>query len=707
MATAALMAATAIGSYLVLTGGVPGQKLLTPPLVALLLVANLIPAITLLVLIGRRVAKDRAARSAVGGGGRLHVRLVAIFSLIATVPMVLVVIFASLLFQYGVEFWFSDPVRNTLESAANVAQQSYAREEERVARNAVAMAGDVAEGLSRIPLDDPRFGYSFGLQLFQRDLSEGMLLRATPNGPVDTLLLINPYNRDIGKFITPTMIGALRSGKTTVVVESPNGIGALTKLPMGTDNYLYAARIDPTFGGELRQARSVLENYRALIERSRKLQLQFNAALFIVALLIVALAVWIALNVADRLVRPVGDLVGAARRVAAGDLTARVANPRSHDEVGTLANAFNRMTERLEEQTGALDRRRALTEAVLSGVTAGVVAVDGERRVRLMNSSARTMLACGDGVPVGRPLAGIGPELDALLDTPRREAIVQATTCDGEARTLAVKIVADEGGHVLTFDDITQQLLDQRRAAWSDVARRIAHEIKNPLTPIQLAAERLKRRFGKEIASDPVTFDRLTETIVRQVGDLRRMVDEFSSFARMPKPVFREESLVDIARQALFLHEVAHPAIRFELDSPDIAPAMVCDRRQLGQALTNIVKNAVEAIDQKEKKVDSDESVAMTIARSGSKVRITVADSGVGLPADRERLVEPYVTTRVRGTGLGLAIVKKIVEEHLGSIAFDDRPGGGAIVTLEFEPAALTAMAAVAPEPVPFVTERG
>jgi two-component system, NtrC family, nitrogen regulation sensor histidine kinase NtrY len=691
VATIGVMFAVAIASYLVLTGGVPGQKLLTPPLVALLLVANLIPAAATLVLIGRRVAKGRATRSPIGGRGRLHVRLVAIFSLIATVPMVLVVIFASLLFQYGVEFWFSDPVRNTLENAAKVAQQSYAREEERVARNAVAMAGDVAEGLSRIPLDDPQFGYSFGLQLFQRDLSEGMLLRAKTGGPVDSLLLINPYNRDIGKFITPAMLADLRGGKMTVVVQSPNGIGALTKLPIGTDNYLYAARIDASFGSELQRARSVLTDYRALVDRSRRLQLQFNAALFAIALLIVAVAVWTALNVADRLVRPVGELVDAARRVAAGDLTARVANPRTQDEVGTLANAFNRMTGRLEEQTGALEQRRALTEAVLSGVTAGVLAIDGERRVRLMNSSARIMLACGATAPVDQPLAAIAPELDALFDAGAREAIVETASC-GEARTLAVKIVADEGGHVLTFDDITQQLLDQRRAAWSDVARRIAHEIKNPLTPIQLAAERLKRRFGSEIQSDPDTFERLTETIVRQVADLRRMVDEFSSFARMPKPVFRPESLVDIARQAVFLHEVAHPSIRFELDVPDIAPTMVCDRRQLGQALTNVVKNAVEAIEQRGEDA-SEGQVTMAILQTGTKVRISIADTGIGLPVDRERLVEPYVTTRTRGTGLGLAIVKKIIEEHLGVMTFEDRQGGGAVVVFAFDTTLLAPLA--------------
>ncbi len=252
-----------------------------------------------------------------------------------------------------------------------------------------------------------------------------------------------------------------------------------------------------------------------------------------------------------------------------------------------------------------------------------------------------------------------------------------------------MRIARTEAGPILTFDDITQQVLDQRRAAWADVARRIAHEIKNPLTPIQLAAERLQRRYGGSVEATDTTFARLTDTIVRQVGDLRRMVDEFSSFARMPKPVFREEALVDAARQALFLHEVAHPGIRFELAHDEPGPMLVCDRRQIGQALTNIVKNAVEAI---EAQGTGQGVVAMALREeAGRFVSVEVADSGIGLPAERERIVEPYMTTRARGTGLGLAIVKKIVEEHLGTMTFSDRPGGGSVVTMRFDAAALAA----------------
>ena len=385
--------------------------------------------------------------------------------------------------------------------------------------------------------------------------------------------------------------------------------------------------------------------------------------------------------------------------MTAGDLSARVEAPRERDEVGTLANAFNRMTRRLEEQTqqlvsanDQLDRRRAFTEAVLSGVTAGVISVDRDCSILLINSSAADLLRAGDDA-VGRKLDEVAPELAALLGGGDREEVVQFTS-GGEPRTLAVKIVASGGGSVLTFDDITQQLVDQRRAAWSDVARRIAHEIKNPLTPIQLAAERLQRRYGKEIESDRSTFDRLTETIVRQVGDLRRMVDEFSSFARMPKPLFREEAVVDIARQALFLHEVAHPGIRFTLEAPDPSPLLVCDRRQIGQALTNIVKNGVEAIERKCEAGEVQGFIAMRIIeRDERHLAIELEDNGAGLPAEREQLFEPYITMRARGTGLGLAIVKKIVEEHFGTIELKDREGGGTVVVIILDPQALAPLA--------------
>jgi two-component system nitrogen regulation sensor histidine kinase NtrY len=323
-----------------------------------------------------------------------------------------------------------------------------------------------------------------------------------------------------------------------------------------------------------------------------------------------------------------------------------------------------------------------------------VVALDGNNRILLINRSAEGLLHEGEERLEGRSLAELAPELDEFMAGEQREANVLVAAESGQ-RTLAVKRVWYQGGAVITFDDITEQLTDQRRAAWSDIARRIAHEIKNPLTPIQLAAERLQRRFGKEISSDAETFERLTGTIVRQVGDLRRMVDEFSNFARMPKPVFRSENVHEIARQALFLHEVAHPGLAFVLDPPQAVFTMVCDRRQLGQALSNIVKNAVEAIEARRNRGEHNlagDRVELRVRRDQDQLIIDVNDTGIGLPEERERLTEPYMTTRVRGTGLGLAIVKKIVEEHLGEIAFLDRPGGGTHVRIAFDAARLASL---------------
>lgn len=693
--------AIAIISYFIVSGEDSPEKLLTPPAVAGLLIANLLPAVALLVLIGRRVARRRAARSPAGGEGRLHVRLVAIFSVLASVPTLFVAVIASLLFQYGVEFWFSDRARGMIENAQALAQESYRQLLSNVDSNTRAMAIDLASELEVSPPDSMEFTQVFATQVFVRSLSEAILFTVSRDGEIQTIGLVNPYERDLEKEVDRTALARLDRGAKSVVDTKGDRTRSFTRLPGSGNLYLYAGRSSNVgeIAPQTERAAQVLADYRALITRSRSLQLQFNIALLALSLLIVGIAVWVALQVADRLVRPVNELVGAARQVAAGDLAARVPEHPAKDELGVLAGAFNSMTSRLETQRNELvtanaqiESRRALIEAVMSGVSAGVISIDEDRKVQLMNASAMALLRQGEKDPVGHPLREVAPELDSLLDSAEREAIVQVTS-SGETRTLAVKIT-DEAGQVLTFDDITQQLNDQRRAAWSDVARRIAHEIKNPLTPIQLAAERLQRRYGKQVDSADGTFAKLTDTIVRQVGDLRRMVDEFSSFARMPKPVFREESLLDIARQALFLHEVAHPALRFELIAPDDAPSLVCDRRQLGQALTNVVKNAVEAIEARGDGGDlpQGEVILTIVAEAPGRIDLIVEDNGIGLPLERDRIVEPYVTTRSRGTGLGLAIVKKIVEEHCGTVRFDDRPGGGTAVTLCFDTDLLATM---------------
>ena len=683
----AVAAAIAVGSYFIIASGTGPQKILTPPVVALLLVANLLPGIALLVLIGRRIAMRRAARSPIGGRARLHVRLVALFSVIAAVPTLFVVVFASLLFQYGVQFWYSDQARNMIDNATSIGitsfEQMLHRWQDATATSANAISQDFVGPDFIERTKTPQFVAYFNREIFFRSLSDGFLFVYSPGGKFKEVASLNPDRLDLAKEVSLEDIAKVERRPSLTTVKGDR-IKTLTILP-GTTNvfYLTVAISDVRVLQEQSKRSVALQaSYRDLIVRSQSLQLKFNAALLAISLLIVAIAVWIALEAADRLVRPVGELVGAAQRVAGGDLTARVPEPAVKDEIGTLGNAFNQMTERLQAQTSALESRRALIEAVMSGVSAGVILVGPDGVIRLINSSAIALLDGAKDGPVGKPIGSISSELAALLDSGDREAIVELGA-GNDARTLAVKVTRAAEGPILTFDDITGQLLDQRRAAWSDVARRIAHEIKNPLTPIQLAAERLQRRYGKQIDPEDTTFLRLTDTIIRQVGDLRRMVDEFSSFARMPKPVFRSESLVDIARQTLFLHEVAHPGIAFSLTFDDPGPALVCDRRQVGQALTNIVKNAVEAV---EANLDGREaSVAMTLREEEGRTLVTVADSGIGLPAARDRIVEPYVTTRARGTGLGLAIVKKIVEEHFGTISFDDRPGGGTIVTLCFD----------------------
>ena len=690
---AALILIASFSGWLLSRGAEPGT-LLSPPLIALLLVANLIPAIALMVLFSRNVAMARAEKGGLGSG-RLHTRLVALFSVIAAVPTVLVAIFASLLFQSGLEFWFSDRARGMLENTVQVARSTFDAEVERVARETVTMSSDLAGYLRAITIDDPRFAEAFGRnQVLARNLSESIIFTYGPDRQIRTLALVNPYDRPLEQVIPHEKIAELQ-GKDSVAINSSDRIGALTRLDYGPDTYLYAARVfEPRFQEQIDRANEVLRDYQALLARSRNNQLRFNAALLFGALVIVGLAIFTALKLADRMVRPVGQLVAAAGRIEEGDFSTRVPVANTEDEIQTLSAAFNRMTGRLDEQTGALkaanaqlETRRAFIEAVLSSVTAGVIAVDSDNKILLINRSAEALLPRGRRELEGTDLSRVSPDLDEFMRGDQPEAAVQVSVGTGQ-RTLAVKRVRYQDGAVLTFDDITDQLADQRRAAWSDIARRIAHEIKNPLTPIQLAAERLQRRFGEEIKSDGETFERLTGTIVRQVGDLRRMVDEFSNFARMPKPVFREENVHAIARQALFLHEVAHPGVTFAIEPRDGEFPMVCDRRQLAQALTNVVKNAVEAIETRRNRGEhslAGDKVEVRLRRDQDQLVIDVLDTGIGLPEDRERLTEPYMTTRVRGTGLGLAIVKKIVEEHLGEIAFLDRKGGGTHVRIAFD----------------------
>lgn len=712
----AIMIGTAIGSFFILSGtnGTnQRQILLSPILVAGLMVANLVPAMALMVLVGRHVAKGRAALSVVGSNGTLHVRLVALFSTIAAVPTLLVVIFAALLFQSGMNFWFSEKSRGMFENAASLAQGYYEQNQREMAAETPAMAQDLRAKLQTLPVDSPQFANYYLQQVVVRKMNESAIIEFGADGVPRTPVMINPDVRDANNRITQAMVRRLTRGEEVVVVQTGDRIEAATLLQRGTRIFLYAAR-DSRFGvNQFERARAVLADYNDLYARSKALQTQFIVLLYVGSLLLVGLAVWAALIVADRLIRPVMDMASAARRVADGDLSARVPNPGGRDEVGLLSGAFNRMTARLQSQTGALvsantalDQRRQFMETVLSGVRSGVISLDKDQNIRLINSAALEVLQGSEADLVGASIEAILPEIAPMLLQPSDEAVVQITS-QRDPRTLRLKTVVNADGlGVITFEDITEQLLDQRRAAWSDVARRIAHEIRNPLTPIQLAAERLQRRYGSQIAgqgdSDNGTFAKLTNTIVRQVGDLRRMVDEFSSFARMPKPVFRSENLVDIVRQSAFLYEVAQSHVRFDLESDSADMRLVCDRHQLAQAFSNIFKNAVEAIEEKKKILPDSESGPMWIrseirAEDTQNLIIHISDSGIGLPEDKEKLFEPYMTTREGGTGLGLAIVKKIVEEHFGSIGFDHHAGGGSTIILRFSPEILTNLIADQP----------
>jgi len=686
---------TIAGTYFLLSSQSDRTDFISPPLTAALLIANLIPAILLLVLFGRRIAKGRASVSAIGSSGRMHVRLVALFSLVASIPTLLVVIFASLLFQYGVEFWFSDRARGMLENANDLARGYYEENQRDVGEETITMANDLRDYLRQARLDSPEFAEGYVFQVLSRKLNESAIVEYGDDGVPRTAAAVDPDNRDQKSKITEAVLAQLKSGENYVVTAKPNKIEAVTALDLDAQIFLYAARdSDIAALGQWERAQAVLRDYDDLFTRSRSLQLQFNVALFFVSLLIVGLALWIALVVADRMVRPVNELVHAAKRITEGDLGTRVQAPVEKDEIGTLGRAFNRMTERLETQTSALisaneqlGNRRAFIETVLESVTAGIISLGEDGDVLLINSHAQALLANHDGNLLDKKIGEIAPEFANLLESTEEQTIIQFSR-GNEVRTLEVKIAAGSSGHVITFEDITQQLQDQRRAAWSDVARRIAHEIKNPLTPIQLAAERLQRRFGTRIEDDRTIFSQLTNTIVRQVGDLRNIVDEFSSFARMPKPVFRQENLVDILKQALFMQDVAHPKIKFQFDAPKGEIDIVCDRRQLGQAMTNVIKNAVEAIEQKILPEGGfsleDGRISLQLLTNDDDVEILLEDNGIGLPAERERIVEPYMTTRETGTGLGLAIVKKIIEEHFGEIMFDDAEKEGTRVTIRF-----------------------
>jgi two-component system nitrogen regulation sensor histidine kinase NtrY len=482
-------------------------------------------------------------------------------------------------------------------------------------------------------------------------------------------------------------------------------VRALVKLESSlADTYLYVGRfVDPKVIDHMAKTNQAVEEYKRLEGTRSGLEVTFSAIFAVVALLLLLAAIWVGLSLATQLATPIIRLIDAAERVRGGDLSARVEGDHGNDELGSLSRAFNRMISQLSAQrhelvdaNRKLDERRRFTEAVLAGVTAGVIGLDRLGRIELPNRSAAELLDVDPDSLIGHPLGEAVPEMADLFDSIRRrpDRTVQdelKLRRNGHSRVLLLRIVAERDdqdqvtGYVATFDEITELVSAQRKAAWADVARRIAHEIKNPLTPIQLSAERLKRKYLKEITSDRDTFISCTDTIIRQVGDIGRMVDEFSSFARMPAPVMKAEDLRHIVQQAVFLARNGYPEVMLEADLPEQPVTLPCDVRQIGQALTNLLKNAVEAIEGREG-IDLPKGVVRTILRRDhQRITVVVEDNGKGLPAEqRDRLTEPYVTTRVKGTGLGLAIVRKIMEDHGGELVLEDLNGSGARVSLVF-----------------------
>ncbi|RKK04275.1 HAMP domain-containing protein [Pseudoroseomonas wenyumeiae] len=699
-----------IGTFTLLSGGSPFGPTKPGQVVAMVLVNVLFLLLLLGSVIGRlvRVWAERRRGSA---GSRLHVRLVLLFSVTAVLPALLVAVFAAVFFNLGIQAWFSDRVRSTLE-ASLVASRAYLDEHRNTIRaDALAMAADLNRNRSLLETNQYAFARILATHTALRGLTDSVVFEPTLNQVVahaglTTTMVLNP--------LPAWAMDQARNGDVAVLPgESEEGrVRALVELDIQPGLMLLIGRpVDPGVIEHMQRTEMAFQQYDQLDRNRSGLQITFAMIFAIAALLVLLAAVSIGLVIANQIARPLSRLIVAADRVRGGDLTVRVTEGEADDEVGSLSRAFNRMTNQLAAQRSELmeayrqiDERRRFTETVLSGVSAGVVGLDAEARINLPNRRASELLGRDLDADLGVKLAEVEPEfvslLEAAMAAPERSRVAEIRIGPPSARrTLLAQIGAEMqrgqvAGYVLTFDDITELLSAQRKAAWSDVARRIAHEIKNPLTPIQLSAERLKRRYLKEIQSDPETFKACTDTIVRQVEDIGRMVDEFSAFARMPQPVMRPEDPAQVAREALVLQQNAHHDIVFSTDIPPGLPRIQCDRRLLGQALTNLLANAADAVHGRQQAQEAAGEtvepghIRILVERGQDSLSIAVEDDGTGLPQgeERERITEPYVTHKPKGTGLGLAIVKKIMEDHGGRLVLTDRDGGmrGTRATLSF-----------------------
>ncbi len=696
---AAVALVLAIATFVLLSGGAPIT--LRPNAVFVSILASAAVLLLLGAVVAGRVTRVWVERRRGSAGSRLHVRLVLMFGVVAVTPSIVVAVFAAAFFNLGIQSWFDDRIRAALDASLTSARSSLEEHRNNIKADALGVA---------ITLNRAGAFLANRPALFQQVLDQ----ETTFHGLIQAVIY-DPYTHEIivssgvlsGNFVelpTDEEIDPARHGEVAVIGGgTDNHVRAVVKLDSTPELMLMVDRpVDTQIIAAAQRTEQLVGEYRRLDQNRTKLQVTFAVIFALVALLVLFAAVLTGLVLANQIARPVGRLIHAAERVRAGDLSVRVPEVQSEDEVAGLSRAFNRMTGQLGAQRTELmdayaqiDERRRFTETVLAGVSAGVIGLDREGRVDLPNRAASDLMGSDLMASTGLPLAQVVPEFAVLLQDVQaapdraRTAEVQVGP-PGNRRTLLVRIGTEmkgDGidGFVVTFDDVTELLSAQRKAAWSDVARRIAHEIKNPLTPIQLAAERLKRRFTKEIQSDPVTFAQCADTIVRHVGDIGRMVDEFSAFARMPQPVIKPEDIGRIARESLVLQRQAHPEIAWTVDLPDRGPMAPCDRRLVSQALTNLLMNAADATGMRARQAgEGAGAITVSVATDSESVTLCVADDGVGLPAEgRDRLTEPYVTHKAKGTGLGLAIVKKIMEDHGGRLVLGDRPGGpGAVAGL-------------------------
>ncbi len=664
------------------------------PTLRLILLSDLIYVLLVAALVLARVVRliaDRRTRSA---GSRLHMRLSGVFMLIALIPTVLVAVFAVLSINIGLEGWFSERVRSVVGSSLSAAQAYEAVQREDLAADANALAGYLnrAKQQSVFLRDDQlRPLLSQAQQVIQRGLKEAYLVDGTgalkTRGERSYLFGFEP--------LTAEQLRLAREGNTVLIPDwANNEFRALVFLPAYTDRYLYVTReVDGSILSLLDETQETVQLYNQLESERGRLLFNFGLIYLGFALILILAAVWLGLWFAERLSRPVGRLAGAAERVGGGDLDVQVTEEESDDEIASLGRLFNQMTRQLKGQREALveshrqtEARRRLFDSVLSNVTAGVIGLDADGDIDFVNRAAERLLDLSDGQS-DMPLAAAVPEFAALFDRLRESgsnAVQEEVrlTRKGKLESLLVRMStrrSDQGGlegYVVAFDDVTDLVSAQRMAAWGDVARRIAHEIKNPLTPIQLSAERIRRKFSTQVR-DHEDLEQYTDVIVRQTNDLRRIVDEFSKFARMPEPDRRDCDLVELLKGAVLLQENGQPGVRFVKSIPNTPLPIELDATMIGQALTNLIKNAGEAIETYQEKGASTgfvPEIRVTLMVDDGEAVIRIMDNGIGLPPDRARLFEPYVTTREKGTGLGLPIVKKIIEEHGGTLALLDAP---------------------------------